>query len=145
MNLRPCAPKESRSQRFDLGPCSQDGDIVLDEGSHVVESIVGTYSAPFCLAKSADRGLASCLDVEREQVKSGAKIINWPCHKTKWNQLWAFGGDGSMYISIPFAHHLDKKMCLEASKELLGEVQIEPCEAGNPLQRFEFHGADLSD
>jgi hypothetical protein len=31
--------------------------------------------------------MAACLDVEGEQVTAGAKIINWPCHRTKWNQV----------------------------------------------------------
>jgi len=64
--------------------------------------------------KSRDEGAKSCLDVEREQVKSGARLIQWPCHKTKWNQLYTFTADGSVYINIPFNQHRDQRMCLQA-------------------------------
>jgi len=64
--------------------------------------------------KSRDEGAKSCLDVEREQVKSGARLIQWPCHKTTWNQLYTFTADGIVYINITFNQHRDQRMCLQA-------------------------------
>ena len=47
--------------------------MALDEARHAVVSTKGTFAAPFCLAQAAAQQGKACLDVEREQVKAGAK------------------------------------------------------------------------
>jgi hypothetical protein len=161
--LQPCAPEASQLQRVDFGPCSQDGTLRLDEVNHSVVSVKGTFAAPFCLAQVAQATGKACFDVEKEQVKTGAKLISWPCHKTKWNQLFSFLAaeappvtalelpssppphaplGGSLYINIPFAHHRDKHMCVTAAALQPGaELELSPCRPDDPKQRFTFHRA----
>jgi hypothetical protein len=75
VKMLPCAPLSHRSQRLDLGPCSQDGDLRIEaSGGHgVVVAEKGVYAPPFCLVKTVDDGNRACLDVEREQVRGGAR------------------------------------------------------------------------
>lgn len=173
--LQSCAPDSTPSQTIDFGPCSQDGSLHLDEPRHRVVTEKGTYAPPFCLAQVAigsasagDEGQKvgvpapagkACFDVEREQVITGAKLIHWPCQKTKWNQLFSFSVSegassaalasslqegGSLYINIPFAHHRDKHMCVTvASVQAGAELELSPCRDDNHLQRFMFHRASV--
>ena len=173
--LQACAPDSTPLQTIDFGPCSQDGSLHFEESRHRVVTEKGTYAPPFCLAQvslgsspAGDEGQKvgvpapttgkACLDVEREQVKTGAKLINWPCQKTKWNQLFSFlvfeespsssptsvQGGGSLYINIPFAHHRDKHMCVTvASVQVGAELELSPCRDDDHLQRLMFHRASV--
>ena len=136
--LAPCNPGGTKGQRLDFGPCSSDGSLSLDEERHVAQGTKGNFSVPYCQVKAFEVG--GCLDVANEKVAAGSKMIVWPCHKTKWNQLFTFRDDGSMFINIPFAHHRDQHMCIEAaSATRTGDIQLASCDAAQPLQRFEVH------
>lgn len=72
-------------QLLDVGPCSKDGEVKLDEDTGIIVALRGPYSQPYCQIKPSGGRENACLDVEREQVVPGARLIKWACKKTKWN------------------------------------------------------------
>lgn len=143
VRLAPCDPTAS-SQRFHVGPCSTDGNITLrDHGPAVVRP--GLYApAPFCPISSTSikRGQRRlCLDLEREKIDPGTNIIAYPC-SGRWNQLFGFGAPdqphhkpstGHVFISVPYAFHVPKELCLEA---LHPGLKVQACHQGKLEQLF---------
>ena len=139
--LTQCLPPKTRSkaamahQLMDVGPCSRDGELKLDEDTGIIVATRGPYSQPYCQIKPSNQN--ACMDVEREQVKTGARIIKWGCRQTKWNQLFSFTDLGQIFINIPMVEMLNKRMCLQPSTWKDGsDIRIMPCSDDEPLQRF---------
>lgn len=64
------------------------------------------------------------------------------CFLTSCAQLFSFNA-GSIFINIPFIHHRDKLMCLEAVQSKADqEIQLAPCSKSAALQHFSFFKAD---
>uniref|UniRef100_A0A7S2AW29 protein xylosyltransferase n=1 Tax=Octactis speculum TaxID=3111310 RepID=A0A7S2AW29_9STRA len=133
------------SQHFSLGPCSSDGSLDFStEAEHQLLAQQGEFSRPYCLVRSkagnAETQTSGCLDVERESVQPGTKLISFYCRNTKWNQLFTFGPNGSIQINIPLFRYRDRKMCLEAETGEVGaEIVLADCDVTEPRQRFYFH------
>ncbi|KAL7434602.1 hypothetical protein ACHAXM_004281 [Skeletonema potamos] len=94
--------------RWDIGPCSSDGELKRDETTGELEMTPGEYSqtGPKCMLKVGD-GIRKgrCLDVESTRTKPGAYLNIYPC-EAKWHQLFSFGnGDivprGGVHVSPP--------------------------------------------
>ena len=137
--MAPCFPDDAK-QRFEFGPCSSDGYLTVDPTSQHMNATRGAFTQPFCLIHSqAASSKSGCLDVERESVKSGAKVISFACRKTKWNQLFSFGPNGSIFLNIPLSQHRDKRMCLQTdSWAPHSHLHLAPCDDAEELQRFYF-------
>lgn len=94
--------------RWDIGPCSSDGELKHNETTGELEMTPGDYSptGPKCMIKIGDSiRKGRCLDVESERTKPGAFLNIYPCD-AKWHQLFSFGnGDsvpsGSIHVSLP--------------------------------------------
>jgi len=120
VTFAPC-DASNPDQRFNVGPCSTDGNITLGRPAVVVP---GDYApAPFCPVYADGAGHGNyCLDLEREQIDPGTRIIAYPC-SGRWNQLFGFGAQrpksptkptaGHVFISVPYAFHVPKELCLE--------------------------------
>ena len=61
-------------QLLDVGPCSKDGEVKLDEDTGIIVALRGPYSQPYCQIKPSGGRENACLDVEREQVVPGARL-----------------------------------------------------------------------
>jgi len=148
------------SQHFSLGPCSSDGSLDFStEAEHQLLAQQGEFSRPYCLVRSkagnAETQTSGCLDVERESVQPGTKLISFYCRNTKWNQLFTFGPNGSIQINIPLFRYRDRKMCLETETgektsryndddddddiNVGAEIVLADCDVTEPRQRFYFH------
>lgn len=113
------------SQLFTVGPCSIDGNITISHNGPATV-VPGAYApAPFCPihfgTTTSSRRL--CLDLEREHIHPGTSIIAYPC-SGRWNQLFGFGALhqppskptlGHVFISVPYAFHVPKELCLEVN------------------------------
>eukprot|EP00985_Skeletonema_marinoi_P008121 scaffold3619_cov97-Skeletonema_marinoi.AAC.6 len=100
--------------RWDIGPCSSDGELHRNETTGELEMTPGEYTqtGPKCMLKIGDSiRKGRCLDVESDRTKPGAYLNIFPC-EAKWHQLFSFGnGDvvpsGGIHVSPP--KHLSSK------------------------------------
>ena len=119
--------------RWEIGPCSSDGDVRRIEGTAELNVTRGLHAeaGPRCLLRQMD-GLRKgrCVDFESERLKPGGKVHVFPCVK-RWNQFVSFGSGsgsgaprGSIYSSVPLhiQHRIQSKgrtqeayMCLAVS------------------------------
>jgi hypothetical protein len=94
--------------RWDLGPCSSDGELKRNETTGELEMTPGDYSqtGPKCMVKVGDSiRKGRCLDAESDRTKPGSFLNIFPC-EAKWHQLFSFGnGDlipsGAVHLSLP--------------------------------------------
>lgn len=94
--------------RWDIGPCSSDGELRRNETTGELEVTPGEYTqtGPKCMLKIGDSiRKGRCLDVESDRTKPGAYLNIFPC-EAKWHQLFSFGnGDivprGGIHVSPP--------------------------------------------
>lgn len=96
-----------RHNRWDLGPCSSDGNLERKENGEL-EMTPGRFSqaGPSCLIKQKD-GLRAgrCLDSESDRLQPGGSMHVYPCVQ-RWNQFFAFGNgtlapSGSIHTTVP--------------------------------------------
>ena len=94
--------------RWDIGPCSSDGELKRNETTGELEMTLGDYSqtGPKCMLKVGDSiRKGRCLDVESDRTMPGGYANIFPC-EAKWHQLFSFGnGDvapsGGIHVSPP--------------------------------------------
>ncbi|KAJ8602834.1 hypothetical protein CTAYLR_002629 [Chrysophaeum taylorii] len=130
------------SQRFGLGPCSTDGTIALGSGGPANVTTGEFAPAPFCPIYNAKfEPHDACLDLEREQIVPGTSIIAYAC-SGRWNQLFGFGAPetppgkpkpGHVFISVPYAFHKPKELCLEATYPT---IKVQECDDTKIEQLF---------
>lgn len=152
--LVPCGG-QSRETIFNLGPCSRDGNITLSRSTPAAVSRGEYAPAPFCpiyvADKKEDERRHLCLDLEKERIVPGTSIIGYPC-SGRWNQLFGFGTSpsghhddrkpttGHVFISIPYAFHQPKELCLEAD---LPHLKVMACDPNKVEQLFHVEYAPL--
>jgi len=140
----------NKYQKFNVGPCSSDGDIELRPGAPASVAPGAFAPAPFCPVASAAADRLSCLDLKGEQITAGTALITYQC-SGRWNQLFGLGTGargapdaGTLFINIPFANHPIRYLCAEADALTNGDalgtgekrkLRVEECHSG-PTQTF---------
>mmetsp|Transcript_17296 Transcript_17296/g.54019 ORF Transcript_17296/g.54019 Transcript_17296/m.54019 type:complete len:598 (+) Transcript_17296:588-2381(+) len=119
VRLEPCDRGDQR-QRFNLGPCSSDGNIQLRAGAPANVAPGDLAPAPFCPVARHFGSYPVCLDLNAERLDPGTRIIGYPCNG-RWNQLVALGTGavgrpdaGALFISVPYPQHPVRHLCFDA-------------------------------